>query len=94
MMSSPLVSTGWLEDHLDDPDLSILEIGSSPDDKLYREGHVPGAAWVYWKAACWHPTDREFVTPQAMARMFGANYCAGEFRSHRHRPPVTCSRHT
>jgi thiosulfate/3-mercaptopyruvate sulfurtransferase len=72
MVSSPLVSTAWLEDHLADPDLRIVEIGSSPDDKLYREGHVPGAAWVYWKAACWHPTDREFVTPQAMARMFGA----------------------
>ena len=72
MVSSPLVSTAWLEDHLADPDLRIVEIGSSPDDKLYREGHVPGAAWVYWKAACWHETDREFVTPQAMARMFGA----------------------
>ena len=72
MTSLPLVSNDWLEDHLADPDLRILEIGSSPDDKLYREGHVPGAAWVYWKSACWHPTDREFVTPEAMARMFGA----------------------
>ena len=72
MVSSPLVSTDWLENHLADPDLRILEIGSSVDDKPYREGHVPGAAWVYWKAACWHPTDREFVTPEAMARMLGA----------------------
>jgi thiosulfate/3-mercaptopyruvate sulfurtransferase len=70
-MTSPLVSTEWLEKHLDDPDLRIIEVSSLVDDKLYREGHVPGAQWVYWKAACWHETDREFVTPETMARMFG-----------------------
>lgn len=70
-MTPPLVSTEWLETHLDDPDLRIIEVSSLVDDKLYREGHIPGAQWVYWKAACWHETDREFVTPEAMARMFG-----------------------
>ncbi len=71
MNSSPLVSTAWLEKHLDDPDLRIIEVCSVPEDKVYREGHVPSAQWVYWKAACWHETDREFVTPEAMARKFG-----------------------
>ncbi len=66
-----MVSTEWLEKHLDDPNLRIIEVSSLVDDKLYREGHIPGAQWVYWKAACWHETDREFVTPDAMARMFG-----------------------
>lgn len=72
MNSSPLVSTGWLEDHLADPDLRIIEVCSLRDDKTYREGHIPGAMWVYWKSACWHQTDREFITPAAMAKMFGA----------------------
>jgi thiosulfate/3-mercaptopyruvate sulfurtransferase len=27
--------------------------------------------WVYWKSACWHETDRDFVTPVAMAKQFG-----------------------
>ena len=71
MDSSPLVSTAWLEAHLGDPDLRVIEVSNVRDDKLYHEGHVPGAQWVYWKSACWHETDREFVTPAAMARMFG-----------------------
>jgi thiosulfate/3-mercaptopyruvate sulfurtransferase len=72
MVSSPLVSTEWLEQHLGDPDLRILEVCNLDDDQTYNEGHVPGAMWRYWKDACWHESDRQFVTPAAMARMFGA----------------------
>jgi len=71
MVSSPLVSTAWLEDHLADPDLRIIEVCSVRDDKTYREGHIPGAMWVNWKSACWHETDRDFITPAAFAKMFG-----------------------
>jgi thiosulfate/3-mercaptopyruvate sulfurtransferase len=71
MNNSPLVSTDWLEDHLADPDLRIIEVCSLPDDRTYNEGHIPGAMWVHWKSACWHETDRNFVTPEAMARRFG-----------------------
>ena len=71
MVSSPLVSTAWLEDHLADPDLRIIEVCNIRDDKTYREGHIPGALWFYWKTACWHETDRDFITPAAMAKLFG-----------------------
>jgi thiosulfate/3-mercaptopyruvate sulfurtransferase len=71
MVSSPLVSTAWLEDHLADPDLRIIEVCNVNNDKTYRAGHIPGALWLYWKAACWHATDREFVSPAAMAKLFG-----------------------
>jgi thiosulfate/3-mercaptopyruvate sulfurtransferase len=71
MDASPLVSTDWLENHLADHDVRILEVCSLPDDKAYHEGHIPGAMWAYWKVACWHDSDREFVTPAAMARRFG-----------------------
>ncbi len=71
MASSSLVSTGWLEDHLEDPDLRIVEVCSLRDDKAYHEGHIPGAMWLFWKTACWHETNREFVTPAAMAKLFG-----------------------
>jgi thiosulfate/3-mercaptopyruvate sulfurtransferase len=71
MAPSPLVTTAWLEEHLADPNLRIIEVCSRDDDKAYREGHIPGAAWVYWKSACWHETDRQFISPEAMARLFG-----------------------
>jgi thiosulfate/3-mercaptopyruvate sulfurtransferase len=70
MTSSPLVTAVWLEQRLGNRNLRILEIGSQPDDASYRAGHVPGATWLYWKSACWHETDRELVTPEAMARLF------------------------
>ena len=71
MNSSPLVSTAWLEDHLADPDLRIIEVCNIRDDKIYRVGHIPGALWFYWKTACWHETNRDFITPAAMADVFG-----------------------
>jgi thiosulfate/3-mercaptopyruvate sulfurtransferase len=69
---SVLVTTEWLEQHLDDADIRIVEISSTPDDTAYREGHIPGAAWFFWKDICWHPTDRQFLTPQALAARLGA----------------------
>jgi thiosulfate/3-mercaptopyruvate sulfurtransferase len=71
MASSPLVTTAWLEEHLADPDMRIVEVCSIIDNKTYHEGHIPGAMWVYWKSACWQDNDREFVTPAEMARLFG-----------------------
>ncbi|MBI4312816.1 MAG: sulfurtransferase [Chloroflexi bacterium] len=65
---SRLVSTAWLAEHLDDPKVRVIEVSSAIEDTAYREGHVPGAAWWYWKAALWHPTDREFATSEAMAQ--------------------------
>ena len=67
-----LVSCDWLAEHLDDTDVRIIEVSSSPDDAVYREGHIPGAVWWFWKDALWHPTDREFVTPEQLARRLGA----------------------
>lgn len=71
MDSSALVSTAWLTDRLSDPDLRIVEVCSQRDDKTYHEGHIPGAQWVYWKAACWQDSDREFVSPAGISRLFG-----------------------
>ncbi len=67
-----LVNTKWLEQHLEDADLRVVEISSTTDDTAYRDGHVPGATWFFWKDICWHPTDRQFTTPEALAERFGA----------------------
>ncbi len=71
-MTFPLVSNDWLEQHLADPNVRVLEICNIRDDKAYREAHIPGSLWFYWKTACWHETDREFITPAAMAKLFGS----------------------
>lgn len=71
MTTSALVSTAWLADHLSDPNLRVVEVCSLRDDKTYHEGHIPGAQWLYWKTACWQDSDREFVSPAELARLFG-----------------------
>ncbi|MBI3127373.1 MAG: sulfurtransferase [Candidatus Tectomicrobia bacterium] len=67
----PLVSTQWLADRLNDPNVRVIEVSSSAEDKRYREGHIPGAAWFFWKDLCWDDTDREFLTPQQMSARLG-----------------------
>jgi thiosulfate/3-mercaptopyruvate sulfurtransferase len=73
-----LVSTDWLSRHLHDDTLRVMEICSMPDDRKYREGHIPGAAWAYWKSVCWHATDREMISPEDMARILGGMGIAGD----------------
>lgn len=42
--SEMLVSTAWLAQHLNDPDLVILHVGGSKED--YDAGHIPGARYL------------------------------------------------
>ncbi len=71
-LSSPLVSTAWLAEHLHNPRLRVIEVSSAQEDTAYKEGHIPGAAWWFWKEALWHPTDRQFATSEAMSKRLGA----------------------
>ena len=44
-----LVSTDWLAEHLDDPDVVVVE--SDEDVLLYDTGHIPGAVSIPWNRA-------------------------------------------
>lgn len=55
-----LVSTGWLAEHLDDPDIRILE--SDEDVLLYETGHIPGAQKVDWHADLNDAVVRDYVS--------------------------------
>lgn len=67
-LDSALVSAQWLEEHLDDHAVVILEISIDPlADADYPSGHVPGTHFVYWKDLLWHDIDREFPSPQVIA---------------------------
>jgi thiosulfate/3-mercaptopyruvate sulfurtransferase len=68
----PLVSTQWLEDHIDDPAVAVFEISIDPiSSAAYTSGHVPGAQFVYWKDLLWHETDRQFASPALVAKRLG-----------------------
>lgn len=64
----PLVSTEWLEGHMGEPWLTIVEVSADPvESAAYAGGHVPGSHFVYWKDLLWHDTDRDFAGPDVIA---------------------------
>ena len=71
MTTSPLVSSQWVEQRLGNANVRIIEVGAQNDSSNYRQGHLPGALWFYWKDLCWHPSDRELVSPQELAERLG-----------------------
>ncbi len=62
-----LVSTQWVADHLDDPNVRILE--SDEDILLYDIGHIPGALMLDWETQMQQPVVRDFVDKAGFERL-------------------------
>jgi thiosulfate/3-mercaptopyruvate sulfurtransferase len=54
-----LVSTEWVAEHLNDPDVRIVE--SNEDPLLYPSGHIPGAVQVDWTTDLNHQIVRDYI---------------------------------
>jgi len=54
-----LVSTDWVAEHLDDPNIRIVE--SNEDSLLYPSGHIPGAVEVDWTRDLNDPIRRDYL---------------------------------
>jgi thiosulfate/3-mercaptopyruvate sulfurtransferase len=57
-----LVSTDWVQQHLDDPTIRLIE--SNEDTLLYASGHVPGAVHVDWTSDLNDQIRRDYITRQ------------------------------
>ena len=55
-----LVSTDWVEQHLNDPKIRLIE--SNEDTLLYASGHVPGAVHVDWTSDLNDQIRRDYIT--------------------------------
>jgi thiosulfate/3-mercaptopyruvate sulfurtransferase len=64
-----LVAPEWLEQHLGDETIRIVEVDENP--KLYEEAHIPGAIGFDWKADLQDPVRRDFLGPEAFGELFG-----------------------
>ena len=62
-----LVSTEWVEAHLDDPNVVIVE--SDEDVLLYETGHIPGAVKIDWHADLNDPLVRDYLSPEKFAAL-------------------------
>jgi thiosulfate/3-mercaptopyruvate sulfurtransferase len=54
-----LVSTGWVAEHLNDPQVRIIE--SNEDPLLYATGHIPSAVEVDWTRDLNDPVRRDYL---------------------------------
>ncbi len=65
-----LVEPQWLEDHLDDDTIRIVEVDENP--ALYAEQHIPGAIGFDWKQDLQDQVKRDFLGPEQFGELFGS----------------------
>ncbi|HSK26157.1 MAG TPA: sulfurtransferase [Jiangellales bacterium] len=65
-----LVTTSWLAEHLDEPELVVVE--SDEDVLLYDTGHVPGAVKIDWHLDLNDPVSRDYVDGARFAEVMGS----------------------
>src|SRR3954451_14950130 len=62
-----LVSTDWVAQHLNDPNVRIIEVNE--DILLYDTGHIRNAVKIDWQAHLNEPVRREFIGPDDFAKL-------------------------
>ena len=62
-----LVGTDWLEEHLDDPAIRVVEVDE--DTTAYEKGHIPGAVMWNWATDLHTPVGRDFADQAAFSRL-------------------------
>jgi thiosulfate/3-mercaptopyruvate sulfurtransferase len=64
-----LVEPEWLEQHLSDDSIRIVEVDENPS--LYDEAHIPGAIGFDWREDLQDQVRRDFLGPEDFGALFG-----------------------
>lgn len=62
-----LVSTEWVQAHLDDPQIRLIEV--DVDTTAYEEGHIPGAIGFNWQTQLQDTVRRDIPSQEVFERM-------------------------
>ena len=62
-----LVSTDWVEQHLNDSSVRLIE--SNEDTLLYSSGHIPGAVHVDWTSDLNDQIRRDYITREGFEKL-------------------------
>ena len=65
-----LVSTDWVEEHVDDPAIRIIEVDE--DSSAYEKGHVRGAIGWNWSTDLHTKVGRDYVSQAELAELLSA----------------------
>jgi thiosulfate/3-mercaptopyruvate sulfurtransferase len=66
----PTLDTQWVEDHLDDDSIRIVEVDENP--ALYAEAHIPGAIGFDWKTDLQDQVERDFLSAADFGELMGS----------------------
>jgi thiosulfate/3-mercaptopyruvate sulfurtransferase len=64
-----LIETAWLEEHLNDPRILIVEVDE--DTTAYEKGHIPGAIGWNWFKDLHAPVGRDYLDQKGLAALLG-----------------------
>jgi thiosulfate/3-mercaptopyruvate sulfurtransferase len=62
-----LVETDWLEEHLDDPGVRVIEVDE--DATAYEKGHIKGAVGWNWSTDLHTPVGRDYVDQTQLSEL-------------------------
>jgi thiosulfate/3-mercaptopyruvate sulfurtransferase len=65
--SDVLVDADWVEEHLDDPDVVLVEVDE--DTTAYDKGHIRNAVKVDWRQDLQDPVRRDFVDSRGFEQL-------------------------
>src|SRR4051794_21697874 len=65
-----LVSTGLVQEHLDDDSVRIVEVDENP--ALYADAHIPRAIGFDWQKDLQDQVKRDFLGPKEFGELFGS----------------------
>jgi len=71
-----LVDTQWVEDHLGDDSIRIVEVDENP--ALYADQHIPGAIGFDWKKDLQDQVKRDFLGPEDFGALLGSRGISNE----------------
>jgi thiosulfate/3-mercaptopyruvate sulfurtransferase len=64
-----LVSTQWAADHLNDPNIRLVEV--DVDTSAYDQGHIPGAVGWNWQSQLQDNIRRDLIDQSALESLLG-----------------------
>jgi thiosulfate/3-mercaptopyruvate sulfurtransferase len=64
-----LVETAWLEEHLSEDNLAIVEVDE--DTSAYEKGHVPNAISINWETELHDLPRRDFISADQLGTLLG-----------------------
>ncbi|MDF3300337.1 sulfurtransferase [Streptomyces tropicalis] len=74
--SDVLVDADWLQDHLDDPDLVVVEVDE--DTSAYDKNHIRNAIRIDWTKDLQDPVRRDFIDQEGFEKLLSGKGIAND----------------